>query len=72
MKLILIDNDGNANTVMENVEQWDLSKPLARSGFATEITSEIQTVLAEEHDSEDGHSAPVVGCVSCRAVLSVS
>lgn len=41
MKIIISQDDGTVVTIIEHVEEFDLSKPLARESLMTEIRQAI-------------------------------
>ncbi len=48
MKLAIITDSGTVFEVIDGLEEYDLSKPLARSHVADEIRDEIERILKYE------------------------
>ena len=45
MRLLIADDDGNVHEVMEDIEECDLSKPLAAAHVMQQITITLARIL---------------------------
>lgn len=52
MTLAIITNDGEVVTVIENLEGYDLSKPIARTHVTDEIESALTKITAQSINEE--------------------